>query len=72
MRLIAYIDNFLLLALSKAQAHVQAQLMTTVLQALDFLINNEKFILIPCHAIEFLGVIVQPHFPALCLPQYKL
>ena len=72
VRLIAYIDDFLLLAPSKEEAHVQAQLMTTVLQALGFSINNEKSTLVPCQEIEFLGVIVQSHPPALRLPQHKL
>ena len=72
VRLIAYIDDFLLLAPSKEEAHVQAQLMTTVLQALGFSINNEKSTLVPCQEIEFLGVIVQSHPPTLRLPQHKL
>ena len=58
VRLIAYINDFLLLAPSKEEAHIQTQLMTTVLQALGFLINNKKYILVPCQEIIFLAVIV--------------
>ena len=46
--------------------------MTNVLQVLGFSINYEKSILILCQEIEFFGVIVQSHSPALHLPQHKL
>ena len=60
------------LASSKEEAHIQAQLMATALQVLWFMITSEKSILIPCQEIEFLGVMVHSHPPALCLLQYKL
>ena len=72
VRLIAYIDDFLLLAPSKEEVSIQAHLMTTLLQALGFSVNNEKSILTPCQEIEFLGVMIQSHSPALHLPQHKL
>ena len=40
--------------------------------SIGFSINNKKSILIPCQKIEFLGVMVHSHPPALRLPQYKL
>ena len=70
--MVAYIDDFLLLAHSKEEAHLQAQLMTTMFQALGFSINTEKSLLTPCQEIEFLGVMIQSHPPALHLPQHKL
>ena len=72
VRLIAYIDDFLLLAPSKEEASIQAHLMTMLLQALGFSVNKEKSILTACQEIEFLGVMIQSHSPALHLPQSKL
>ena len=66
------IDDFLLLAPSKEEASIQAHLMTMSLQVLGFSVNNEKSILTPCQEIEFLGVVIQSHSPALHLSQHKL
>ena len=68
---IAYIDNLLLLAHSKEEAHLQARLMLTIFQ-LGFSINTEKSLLSPCQQIQFLDVIIQSHPPALHLPLHKL
>ena len=70
--MVVYIDDFLLLAHSREEAHLQAQLMVTMFQALGFSINTEKSLLAPCQEIEFLGVMIQSHPPAFHLPKHKL
>jgi len=72
IRMVAYIDDFLLLAHTKEEAHLQAQLMVTLFQALGFLINTEKSLLTPQQEIEFLGIVIQSHPPTFHLPQHKL
>ena len=73
IRMVAYIYDFLLLAGSKEEAHhLQAQLMLTLSQALRFSINTKKSLMNPCHKIEFLGVMIQSHTPALHPPLHKL
>ena len=70
--MVAYIDEFLLLAYSKKEAHLQVQLTVIMFQALEFSINTEKSLSTPCQEIEFLGVMIQSHPPALHLPLHKL
>ena len=55
IRMVAYIDDFLLLAQSREEAHLQAHLMVKVFQALWFAINLKKSFLTPCQEIEFFG-----------------
>ena len=72
MRILAYIDDIFLLAQSREEAHLQAQLMVKVFQALGFAVNFEKSLLTTRQEIEFLGVMIQSHPPAFHLPQHKL
>ena len=72
IKMVAYINDFLLLAHSREEAHLQGQLMVTMFQALGFSINTEKFLLTPCQELEFLGVTVQSQPPTLHLPQLKM
>ena len=57
---------------SKEEALLQTQLMLTIFQTLGFLVNTEKSLLNPCQEIEFLGVMIQSHPPALYFPLHKL
>jgi len=70
--MVVYIDDFLLLPQSREEAHLIAQLMVKVLQALGLAVNFEKSLLTPCQEIEFLGVMIQSHPPAFHIPQHKL
>jgi len=72
VRMVAYIDDFLLLAQSREEAHLQGQLMVTMFKALGFSINTEKSLLTPQQELEFLGVTVQSQPPTLHLPQIKM
>ena len=59
IRMVAYIDNFLLLAHTKEEAHLKAQLMVTIFQALGVSINTKKSLLTPEQETEFLEVMIQ-------------
>ena len=72
VRMVAYIDDFLLLTHSREEAYLQGQLMVTMFQALGFSINTEKSLLTPCQELEFLGATVQSLPPTLHLPQIKM
>jgi len=60
------------LAHTKEEAHLQAQLIVIIFQALGFSINTKKSLLTPQQEIEFLGVVIQSHPPTFHLPQHKL
>ena len=71
MRMIAYIDDILLMAESeKAQEHAEG--LVYFLQCLGFTINQEKTILEPSQNMEFLGFMVDTKRMELNLPTEKL
>ena len=72
MRMIAYIDDILLLAKSEEKARDQAEGLVYLLQCLGFTINQEKTILEPSQNMEFLGFTVDTRRMELSLPAEKL
>jgi len=71
MRIIAYLDDFLLLGQSLEDILTARDSMVHLLENLGFMINLEKSILTPCKRLEFLGVIVDSNSMSLCLPEGK-
>ena len=58
MRLVACMDDILILAESKETALDHAEGMVYLLECLGFVINREKSVLVPNQTIEFLGLTV--------------
>jgi hypothetical protein len=56
VRLIAYIDDILVLAESKELASSHAEALVYLLQCLGFRVNQKKSVLEPAQAMEFLGL----------------
>ena len=61
VRLIAYIDDILLISDSAAQALEHVQALAYLLECLGFTINTEKSMLTPTQNIEFLGALSKLH-----------
>ena len=72
VRMIAYIDDILLIAGSKDQALDHAQALVHLLESLGFIINTEKSVLTPSQTIEFLGLSVSSIDMELRLPLAKI
>ena len=72
IRLIAYLDDFLIMAESKQLALQHAATTLNILEGLGFVINYQKSLLIPSQQIEFLGYIVNSVSMSLSLPKDKL
>ena len=72
MRLIAYIDDILVLAESRELLINQAAGMCYLLENLGFLINQKKSILEPSQTMEFLGFTVDTVAMEIKLPSDKL
>ena len=72
VRLIAYLDDFLLLGRSKKEIMRARDSMIFILEQLGFIINYGKSILTPCKRLEFLGVIVDSNTMTLSLPDNKV
>ena len=58
VRMIAYIDDILIIAESRNQALEHSQVLVHLLECLGFIINTEKSVLTPHQTIEFLGLTV--------------
>jgi hypothetical protein len=72
MRLIMYIDDFLLMAESKEKAQDQASGLIYLLKCLGFVINTEKTIMEPSQSLEFLGFTINSLTRELRLPPEKI
>ena len=72
IRLIAYLDDFLIMAESKQLALQHAATTLNILEGLGFVINYQKSLLIPSQQIEFLGYMVNSVSMSLSLPKDKL
>ena len=72
VRLIAYIDDILLISDSAAQALEHVQALAYLLECLGFTINTEKSVLTPTQNIEFLGLLVNSIDMELRLPPPKI
>ena len=72
IRLIAYLEDFLIMAESKQLALQHAATTLNILEGLGFVINYQKSLLIPSQQIEFLGYMVNSVSMSLTLPKDKL
>ena len=72
VRLIAYIDDILVLAESKELLLDHLEGMSYLLECLGFIINAEKSVMIPSHIIELLGLTVNSTIIELSLPPLKI
>ena len=72
IRIIIYIDDMLILANSKKEASQHLEVLVFLLEALGFIINQEKSLLSPVQEIEFLGLMVDSLAIQLKLPGEKL
>ena len=58
IRIIIYINDMLIMANSKEEASQHLEVLVHLLEALGFIINQEKSFLCPLQEIEFLGLMV--------------
>ena len=72
IRIIIYIDDMLIMADSKEEASQHLEVLVHLLEALGFIINQEKSLLCPVQEIEFLGLMVDSLALQLKLPVEKL
>ena len=72
MRLVAYIDDILILVESKETALNHAEGMVYLLECLGFVINQDKLVFIPSQTIEFLGLTIDTINMELLLPPHKI
>jgi len=72
MKIVSYIDDFLLITTTQEEARLQAKLMVEIFQLLGFQVNHSKSLLSPQQKLEFLGVLVSSSPPAFSLPPHKL
>ena len=71
IRVLIYLDDFLLLAATVEEAVKNTQLVVSLLQSLGFTINPKKSLLIPTQAITFLGFQIDSMRMMLSLPAEK-
>ena len=71
IRVLIYLDDFLLLAATVEEAVKNTQLVVTLLQSLGFTINVKKSLLIPTQAITFLGFQIDSVCMMISLPAEK-
>ena len=71
-RIIMYIDDNLLMATSKEEARLEADLATKILEALGFVINYPKSTMEPCQIIEFLGFTINSTKMTISIPEGKM
>ena len=72
MRLVAYIDDILILAKSKEMPLDHVEALLYLLECLGFVINKEKSVLAPNQTVEFLGLTVDSVNMELRLPLQKI
>ena len=72
VRIIVYLDDFLIMHESKQGAIDHFNLTSNTLRNLGFLINLKKSSGVPCQTIEFLGMIVDARILSFALPLDKL
>ena len=71
IRVLIYLDDFLLLAATVEEAVKNTQLVVTLLQSLGFTINLKKSLLIPIQVITFLGFQIDSVCMKISLPAEK-
>ena len=72
VRLIVYVDDILIMAETKHFAAQHAQLVSSVLENVGFVVNYEKSVMIPSPQIEFLGFLVDSTTMSLASPHEKI
>jgi hypothetical protein len=72
IRLIAYLDDFLIMAESAQLALQHEATALNLLEGLGFVVNYPKSLLTPSHQIEFLGFVVNSASMTLSLPKDKI
>nr|CAI5852871.1 unnamed protein product [Callosobruchus analis] len=71
VRIVVYLDDFLIVSQSQKIAKHHAHLAVQVLEFLGWTINHEKSQLDPQHEIEFLGIIWNPEQNVKRVPMHK-
>ena len=72
VRLIVYLDDFLIMHESEQGANEHFKLVSNVLQNLGFLINWDKSTAVSCQSIEFLGMLISSEGMSFTLPSEKV
>ena len=72
VRLVAYIDDVLVLAETAERARYHTNGLIYLLENMGFLVHLEKTVREPTQEIEFLGMMVDSKMEELCLPGQKL
>ena len=72
VRIIIYIDDTLILAETPEQDSQHFKTLLWILQALGFIVNQDKSVFTPAKQIEFLGLVVNSVSVELSLPGEKL
>ena len=69
IRIIVYLDDFLILGSSIKESKANTQLTLDLLQWLGFTINWEKSMLVPTQSMTFLGLSIDSQTTLLSLPE---
>ena len=69
-RMVIYIDD--IISESAVQARQHLEVLTHILQSLDFIINTEKSVMTPTQELEFLGMMVNTDTLLVSLPADKV
>ena len=72
IRIIVYLDDFLILGSSIEESKANTQLTLDLLQWLGFTINWEKSVLVPTQSLTFLGLSIDSQTMLLSLPERKV
>ena len=72
VRLLVYLDDFLIMAHTRVQCLEQAQLIVGLLENLGYLINREKSVLEPTQRLEYLGFLIDTVEMKFFLPEMKI
>ena len=72
IRIIVYIDDMLVMARTKEEANQHMEVLVFLLDALGFIVNQEKSHLIPVQELEFLGLSMDSQSLQLKLPSEKI
>ena len=72
IRLVIYLDDFLIMAESISLLLKHLALVVNILRFLGFLVNEKKSVFIPSQKIEFLGIVIDSNFLSFSLPVAKV
>ena len=72
IRIIVYLDDFLILGSSIEESKANTQLTLNLLQWLGFTIMWEKFMLVPTQSLTFLGLSIDSQSMSLSFPEKKI